>query len=274
MPSDRAWLSSLGPELRRQQEAIAALLDHCEASPSMSSLSVGCSIGRGVGDHLSDVDAAIGVHAPRGSAGAEQVRAVEEAVIALLPRLGRVIDVLRQESDGQRRVSHPPRLRPVRRPVAARPGRGGGGGGTAGGRRTGLRGRSTGRPTDHPGRANPRHATSALNRFGTGHSWVGAPCSTRTSTCDAARCGRPMTGYTRHGTICGCCGPPPARRTHGTASRRSWTTSRLWCRQESRRPWSVSTLLPYPVRWWPASTYWTGAAWRRRRHEAPSCPSS
>jgi len=100
MSSDRAWLSSLSSELKRQREAITALLDLCEASPLVSSLSVGCSIGRGAADALSDVDAAIGVRATRGSAGAREIREVEEAVIALLPRIGTVIDVLRWESVG------------------------------------------------------------------------------------------------------------------------------------------------------------------------------
>lgn len=99
MSCDRAWLSSLGRELARQAEALTALLDLCEASPLASSLSVGCSLGRGAADALSDVDAAIGVHAPRGSAGAPEVRAVEEAVVALLPRLGTVVEVLRDEVD-------------------------------------------------------------------------------------------------------------------------------------------------------------------------------
>ncbi|MFJ3339499.1 hypothetical protein [Streptomyces sp. NPDC086766] len=98
MPSDRDWLSSLGPELERQHETIAALLDLCETSSLVSSFSVGCSIGRGAADALSDVDAAIGVHAARGLEGSAEVHAVEEAVVALLPRVGTVIDVLRQES--------------------------------------------------------------------------------------------------------------------------------------------------------------------------------
>lgn len=98
MPSDHAWLTSLGRDLAPQREAITTLLGLCHDSPLVSSLSVGCSIGRGAADALSDVDAAIGVHAPRGSAGAQEVRVVEEAVIALLPRMGTVIDALRQES--------------------------------------------------------------------------------------------------------------------------------------------------------------------------------
>jgi hypothetical protein len=102
MPSDRAWLTSLGPELFRQREAMTALLDLCEASPLVASLSVGCSIGRGAADALSDVDAAIGVHAPGGQLGVDEVRAVEEAVVDLLPALGTVVAVLRQKavSDG------------------------------------------------------------------------------------------------------------------------------------------------------------------------------
>jgi hypothetical protein len=99
VPSDRAWLSSLGPRLDRQRTAIAALLELCEASSEVSSLSVGCSLGRGAADALSDVDAAVGVQAPRGSAGAEEVRRVEQAVVGLLPRIGAVVDLLRQEPD-------------------------------------------------------------------------------------------------------------------------------------------------------------------------------
>lgn len=100
MPSDRAWLSRLAPELKRQQEAITALLDLCEASAAVSSLSVGCSIGRGAADALSDVDAAIGVRASRGPGGAADLRVVEELVIGLLPGLGAVVDILRPESAG------------------------------------------------------------------------------------------------------------------------------------------------------------------------------
>lgn len=96
--SARAWIASLRPGLERQQEAIAALLDLCEATSMVASLSVGCSIGRGVADVLSDVDAAIGVQAPGGVAGGQEVGMVEEAVLALLPQLGTVVDVLRQES--------------------------------------------------------------------------------------------------------------------------------------------------------------------------------
>ncbi len=98
MPSDRTWLSWLAPELKREQAAIAALLALCDASALVSSLSVGCSIGRGSADALSDVDAAIGVHTSQGVVGADDLRSVEESVVGLLPELGAVIDVQRSES--------------------------------------------------------------------------------------------------------------------------------------------------------------------------------
>lgn len=98
MPSDRRWISSLPPELGRQQSAIAALLEFCEESSLVTSLSVGCSLGRNAADALSDVDAAIGVDAPRGAEGAEKVRAIEDAVVKLLPALGGLVDVLRQQT--------------------------------------------------------------------------------------------------------------------------------------------------------------------------------
>lgn len=104
MPADRRWLSSLPAELGRQRQAMSALLELCEDSPLVASLSVGCSIGRSAADALSDVDAAIGVRAPRGPAGAEQVREVEGAVVRLLPRLGALVDVLRHESADQELV--------------------------------------------------------------------------------------------------------------------------------------------------------------------------
>jgi hypothetical protein len=101
MPSDRAWISSLPPELAAQQQAVSALLDFCEKTPLVASLSVGCSLGRRAADTLSDVDAALGVRAPRGPAGSEQTRAVVDAVVDLLPALGTLVGVLRQDDVGQ-----------------------------------------------------------------------------------------------------------------------------------------------------------------------------
>jgi hypothetical protein len=93
--SGRAWLAGLPAELAAQRRIMAALVEFCAATPSVTSLWVGCSFGRGAADALSDIDAALGVAAERGDAGAPQVLPVEAAVTALLPTMGPLIDVLR-----------------------------------------------------------------------------------------------------------------------------------------------------------------------------------
>jgi hypothetical protein len=98
MPDGRSWITALPAELDPQRRALTELLRFCESSPTVTSLSVGCSLGRGAGDALSDVDAAIGVGAARGAAGASGIRAVEASLVAHLDDLGTVVDALRQES--------------------------------------------------------------------------------------------------------------------------------------------------------------------------------
>jgi hypothetical protein len=190
MPSDRHWISSLPPDLARQRRAIVALLEFCEKSPLVTSLSVGCSIGRDAADALSDVDAAIGVRAPRGSAGAEQVRSLESSTVELLSRLGTLVDVLRQETAGPdfflRRVfaqfedrlqldlalvAEPEVRRGTPRPTSCP---------------------STGRVRNHTRRTGPRRGRSMASRSTTGRFLAGGRCWTRTSICNAPRCGRPI----------------------------------------------------------------------------------
>ncbi|MFZ0165057.1 MAG: hypothetical protein WAL12_15865, partial [Trebonia sp.] len=65
----RAWLAALPEELAAQRRVLTGLVDRCEAWPLATSLLVGCSLGRGAADELSDIDAALGVDAPRGEAG-------------------------------------------------------------------------------------------------------------------------------------------------------------------------------------------------------------
>jgi hypothetical protein len=97
-PDSRAWLAALPDELAGQRRVMAGLIDRCEAWPMVTSLLVGCSLGRGAADALSDVDAALGVDAEPGEAGAERVGAVEAMVVAALPELGTLVDVLRQRT--------------------------------------------------------------------------------------------------------------------------------------------------------------------------------
>jgi hypothetical protein len=91
----RVWLDGLPAEVAPQRRLMTRLLEFCEAAPLVTSLTVGCSLGRGAADALSDVDAAIGLAAEPGAAGAAQVTAVEADLVADLPRLGAVVDVLR-----------------------------------------------------------------------------------------------------------------------------------------------------------------------------------
>lgn len=82
----------------RQRSAIEWLAAWCSDQADVSSLSVGCSIGRGVADELSDVDAAVGVMAPAGLPGREVVERVESALVASLGEAGEMVDVLRDGS--------------------------------------------------------------------------------------------------------------------------------------------------------------------------------
>ncbi|MFY9867110.1 MAG: hypothetical protein WAK58_25175, partial [Trebonia sp.] len=84
----RAWLAALPEELTAQRRVLTGLVDRCEAWPLASSLLVGCSLGRGAADELSDIDAALGVDAPRGEAGAGRVTTMEAMVVEALPELG------------------------------------------------------------------------------------------------------------------------------------------------------------------------------------------
>ena len=94
----RAWLAALPEELAAQRRVMAGLADRCEAWPLVTSLLVGCSLGRGAADALSDIDAALGVDTEPGEAGAARVGTAEAMVVAALPELGELVDVLRQRT--------------------------------------------------------------------------------------------------------------------------------------------------------------------------------
>jgi predicted nucleotidyltransferase len=97
MADGRDWISALPPRLEPHRRALAGLLDFSETTPAASSLSVGCSLGRGAADELSDIDAAIGVAAATGPAGASTIREVEASLVEHLHGK-QPIDVLREES--------------------------------------------------------------------------------------------------------------------------------------------------------------------------------
>jgi len=82
-------------ELAAQRRVLTGLVDRCEAWPLATSLVVGCSLGRGAADELSDIDAALGVDAPHREAGTSRIETMEAMVVAALPELGALVDVLR-----------------------------------------------------------------------------------------------------------------------------------------------------------------------------------
>jgi hypothetical protein len=94
----RAWLAALPDELAAQRRVMARLADQCESWPLVMSLLVGCSLGRGAADAYSDIDAALGVDAPRGEAGAAIIETAEAMVAAALPEMGPLVDVLRHRT--------------------------------------------------------------------------------------------------------------------------------------------------------------------------------
>ena len=98
MTPGRAWLAALPDELAAQRRVMAGLVDLCEGWPLARSFIVGCSLGRGAADALSDIDAALGVDAPPGAEGAAIVDSVAATVVAALPDLGTVVDVLRHRT--------------------------------------------------------------------------------------------------------------------------------------------------------------------------------
>jgi hypothetical protein len=83
----REWLADLPARLDAQRRIMTRLLDLCVAEPAARVFLVGCSIGRGAADELSDVDCYIGST----TEGTDEVIA---AVHAALPELGHLVDVL------------------------------------------------------------------------------------------------------------------------------------------------------------------------------------
>jgi len=59
--SSMTWIEQLPDEMAGQQMLLCGLVSLCEAEDSLRWLVIGCSLGRGAGDYLSDLDVAIGV---------------------------------------------------------------------------------------------------------------------------------------------------------------------------------------------------------------------
>jgi hypothetical protein len=98
MPEERqavdtgqAWMDGLPEALRGQRRILQGLFDFSGAAPEVRWLAVSCSLARGAGDRLSDVDAGIG-------AADGLVEEVARRILAL--DLGERVDVLAMEWPG------------------------------------------------------------------------------------------------------------------------------------------------------------------------------
>src|SRR6266851_3963517 len=89
LTSPELWLNSLPAGLIRQRAVIQKLLEHARRDNRVRLFVVGCSIGRGAADSLSDVDALVGV---RELAFDDAVRSSAELVRAG----GQVLDLFQQ----------------------------------------------------------------------------------------------------------------------------------------------------------------------------------
>jgi len=80
----REWIEQLPDELAGQQAILRGLLDWCEADERVRYLVVACSVGRGAGDRLSDLDTGMGVDSPDFDAAVADVHRAVDALAALI----------------------------------------------------------------------------------------------------------------------------------------------------------------------------------------------
>jgi hypothetical protein len=74
MGQGRAWIDRLPDELAGQQAIMRRLLAFSEADPDVCWLAIGCSVARGAGDRMSDLDMGIGVTEAVYAAARDRIR--------------------------------------------------------------------------------------------------------------------------------------------------------------------------------------------------------
>ena len=97
MTDSSRWIETLG--LPRHQALLEGLVDHARRDPRIRFVELGCSVARGAGDELSDLDLGIGV------ADESWPEALGDLGAALRD-LGTVVDVLEHEIDSWAGVPH------------------------------------------------------------------------------------------------------------------------------------------------------------------------
>lgn len=86
MGEGRAWIDQLPGELSGQQGIMRALLAFSEDDANVSWLVIGCSVARGAGDRMSDLDMAIGIGTEVWEAARDRVRAAADGLGDLVDR--------------------------------------------------------------------------------------------------------------------------------------------------------------------------------------------
>jgi hypothetical protein len=74
MEQGRAWIDRQPADLAGQKAIMRRLLAFSEADPDVSWLAIGCSVARGAGDRMSDLDMGIGVREPVFDAARDRIR--------------------------------------------------------------------------------------------------------------------------------------------------------------------------------------------------------
>jgi hypothetical protein len=82
--SGAAWIDKLPTEMSGQRRLLRGLLSFCEAERTARWLVLGCSVARGAGDYLSDLDMAIGVQADDFAATVAQVHQAVDSLADLV----------------------------------------------------------------------------------------------------------------------------------------------------------------------------------------------
>ncbi len=80
----RSWIDDLPDEMAGQKAIMHRLLDACEADDRIRWLAVGCSVGRGAGDALSDLDMALGVRDDDFDTAITDIRTVVDGLAELV----------------------------------------------------------------------------------------------------------------------------------------------------------------------------------------------
>ena len=83
------WIDDLPPELAGQQALLRGLLALCDADDRIRWLVIGCSLARGAGDRLSDLDMAMGIRDEDFDAARPGLRRAVDGLGELIERVSR-----------------------------------------------------------------------------------------------------------------------------------------------------------------------------------------